>query len=73
MSWGVIAPLLLRLLVLTPSGATRALAHNPASQTFSGDGSVRLSRLPFLAGNTVTLTTGWLGGSHVGQYATAWR
>lgn len=64
--------LLATLLAGLVAARDQAVAHNPPPTNVAGDGSVRISRLPFLAGTTVTLTTGWLGGSHVGQYATDW-
>lgn len=52
-----------------------AYGHDPLSQVFSGDGSVRAHRLPWLDGSSVLLTQGWNSppeGTHEGQFATDW-
>ena len=58
------------------SVAGQATAHEPLNMTLQGNGSVQISRLPWLAGDQVFYTQGWNSpegqGSHQGQYATDW-
>ena len=49
----------------------RLASANPPD--FTGNGSVRANRLPWLAGDVKNLNQGWFGSfSHSGQFATDW-